>query len=163
LSSILLSLCPFIVASSIFYQGYDFPPCYPPLHAHDCSSWRQPLFPTIPLYLLPYSMWRCCLFFPFLIPFWTLPLLVSPLSTLEASWLLLHNFLPPHLLYSTLHHMTFQYFKSIPSLCFLLQFQMRCLNFPHHPHNLSSLPSNSALSLVRACLSLSISLISWLY
>ena len=49
--------------------------------------------------------------------------------------------------------------------CFssLLQFQVRCLNFPHCLHNLPSLSSNSILNLARAYLWLSMSLRSWLY
>ena len=38
----------------------------------------------------------------------------------------------------------------------LLQFRVRYPNFLHHLHNFLSLPSNSALNLVRACLWLSI-------
>ena len=45
----------------------------------------------------------------------------------------------------------------------LLQFQARYLNLLHHLHNFLFFPSNSVLNLVRACLWLSILLISWLY
>ena len=45
----------------------------------------------------------------------------------------------------------------------LLHFWARCLNLPQCLHSLPSLLSSSALSLARARLSLSISLMSWLY
>ena len=50
-------------------------------------------------------------------------------------------------------------------ICFspLLHFWAKCLNLLHCLHNLPSLPSNSALSLVRAHLLLSMSLMSLLY
>ena len=55
LLSILLSFCPLIITSSTPYQSSYFPLHCPSFHAYDCSSWRQSLYPTMLLYLLPYS------------------------------------------------------------------------------------------------------------
>ena len=74
------------------------------------------------------------------------------------------TFLTPHCITrffntSNLFPTAISFFSSFP----LLYFWARCLNLPHHLHNLPSLPSNSALNLVRARLSLSMSLISLLF
>ena len=101
---IFLSLCPLIITSPTLYKHYHFSGCCPPLHIHCHSSWRQPPCPAMLLHLLPHLL-RWCHFLLFsLFHIWTLPLLVSLLSTPKT----LHHFfnflLSPHLLYSTLHY-----------------------------------------------------------
>ena len=104
LSLIFLCLCSLIIAFPTFYKDYYLLSHCPPLYAHNCSSRQQSFHSTMLLYLFPYFLWRCCLFSPFLVSFWTLPLLVPFLSTSKALPPFFHYFLLSHLFYPTLHH-----------------------------------------------------------
>ena len=99
----------------------------------------------------------------------TFPLLVSFFSACEALHRFFHLFLSPRFSHSTLHHSASQGFEPItphcPLLCSLsfLHFWARCPKLLHFLQSLPSLPSNSALNLARARLSLSMLLMSLLY
>ena len=107
----------------------------------------------------------CFLFFifghsHFLCPFFSHPKHFTSPSTISC----LLTSLTPHcitrlLSASNLLPTTVFFFCSSP----FLHFRARCPNLPHFLQILSSLPSNSALNLARARLSLSISLMSLLY
>ena len=164
LSLVLLSFRSLVITSSILYKSnYLLFHCLP-LHAHHCSSWRQSFCTTVFFYFLPHFLWQGhFLFSSSLLYLWTLPLLVPFLPTLEASPSFFYYLLSSYISYITRFFSTSNLFPTtVFFFCFFpfLYFWVRCSNLLHCLHILLSFPSNSALSLARAHLSLSMLLIS---